>query len=214
MMYPKIIFLDAVGTLFGVRGSVGQVYRDLAQKVDVTTQVQSLDKGFLQAFKAAPAMAFPDAEPTQIPLLEYNWWYQVAQETFRLAGVLEQFDRFDRFFADVYAHFAIADPWEIYPDALSTLNHWRKSNVSLGIISNFDSRIYSVLESLELESFFESVTISTEVGAAKPDGKIFEAALQKHGCSPEDAWHVGDSREMDYEGAKAAGLHGIWIQRV
>ncbi|MEO0490944.1 MAG: hydrolase, partial [Cyanobacteria bacterium J06659_2] len=31
MDYPKVIFLDAVGTVFGVRSSVGQIYRDLAQ---------------------------------------------------------------------------------------------------------------------------------------------------------------------------------------
>lgn len=48
--------------------------------------------------------------------------------------------------------------------------------IELGIVSNFDSRIYSVLQGLELKGFFSSVTIATQVGIGKPDGKIFVIA--------------------------------------
>ena len=85
--------------------------------------------------------------------------------------------------------------------------------VGAGIISNFDSRIYSVLQLLDLREFFGSITISTEARAAKPDPKIFAIALDKHNCSPSSAWHVGDSIIHDYKGAKAAQMRGIWINR-
>lgn len=85
--------------------------------------------------------------------------------------------------------------------------------IELAIVSNFDSRLYAVLEALELSQWFASVTISTHVGSAKPEPAIFEAALANHGCSPQDAWHVGDSWSEDYEGAVAAGLKGIWLNR-
>ncbi|NJN49298.1 MAG: HAD hydrolase-like protein, partial [Alkalinema sp. RL_2_19] len=38
-------------------------------------------------------------------------------------------------------------------------------------------------------------------------------ALQKHHCSANQAWHIGDSLEEDYRAATAAGLNGIWLQR-
>ena len=85
--------------------------------------------------------------------------------------------------------------------------------IQLGVISNFDSRIYTVLDILALADFFQSVTISTEVGVAKPDPLIFATALQKHRCAAFEAWHVGDSYSEDYEGAKEAGLRGVWLRR-
>jgi putative hydrolase of the HAD superfamily len=57
------------------------------------------------------------------------------------------------------------------------------------------------------------VTISTEVGAAKPDSQIFTAALQKHNCTAENVLHIGDSFKADYCGAKNAGLNAIWFNR-
>ncbi|MDB9483317.1 HAD-IA family hydrolase, partial [Dolichospermum circinale CS-537/05] len=81
------------------------------------------------------------------------------------------------------------------------------------VLSNFDSRLYLVLQGLGLKEYFTSVTISTQVHAAKPDPEIFKIALKKHNCSPEDAWHIGDSIRDDYQGAKAAGMRGIWINR-
>lgn len=83
----------------------------------------------------------------------------------------------------------------------------------MGVLSNFDSRLYSVLDALDLRQFFTSITISTEVGAAKPDPLIFATALNKHKCPAKLAWHIGDSLKEDYQGAKAAGLKAILLQR-
>jgi putative hydrolase of the HAD superfamily len=50
-------------------------------------------------------------------------------------------------------------------------------------------------------------------GFAKPDPQIFVAALQKHSCDAKDAWHIGDSFRQDYQGAKAAGIRAILLER-
>ena len=210
---PKVIFFDAVGTLFGVNGSVGDIYGQLAQKFGVETDASSLNHAFFQSFRKAPPMAFPGAEITSIPNREFNWWRAIALQTFEHVGTLEQFNDFDQFFDDLYAHFATAAPWHIYPETVSTLHYWHNQGIELGIVSNFDSRLYRVLDALNLANLFTSVTISTEVGAAKPDFKIFEMALKKHNCLPQAAWHVGDSFKEDYEGAKSAGLRAIWLKR-
>ncbi|MEM1293409.1 MAG: HAD-IA family hydrolase [Cyanobacteria bacterium P01_H01_bin.162] len=213
MQIPKVIFIDAVGTLFGVVGSVGQAYAEVAQRHGVEAEPQALNDAFFKHFEAADSMAFPGVEPTRIPAQEYAWWEAIAEKTFGDVGIKDQFTDFAAFFADLYAYFAGADPWAVYPDAYHSLERWRAKDIELGIISNFDSRIYTVLDSLALADFFTTITISTEVGAAKPDPQIFAAALKKHNCDPSDAWHVGDSQTDDYEGAKAAGLRGIWLQR-
>jgi putative hydrolase of the HAD superfamily len=47
----------------------------------------------------------------------------------------------------------------------------------------------------------------------KPDPAIFRAALQKLGVAPSEAIHVGDLPAVDFAGARAAGIHGILVDR-
>lgn len=210
---PKIIFLDAVGTLFGVKGSVGEVYAEVAQQFGVEVSAAALNRSFLQSFRAAGMPAFGGIDRAERQSREFEWWLAIVTDTFKQAGVLERFPDFAAFFAALYAHFATATPWVVYPDVRSALERWQGMGVTLGVLSNFDSRLYAVLQSLDLATFFASVTLSTEVSAAKPDPKIFAIALQKHHCSPNAAWHIGDSFEEDYQAAKAVGMRGIWLRR-
>jgi putative hydrolase of the HAD superfamily len=209
----KVIFLDAAGTLFDVRGSVGEVYGKFARSWGITVSNEDLNTAFFQSFASASPMAFPGIEAAKIPELEFEWWQAVAAEAFEIAGVFNQFSDFPKFFIELYAHFATAEPWFVYPDVLLALNKWQQQGIELAVVSNFDSRIYPVLKALNLAEYFTSVTISTEVGAAKPDSQIFTAALQKHNCIAEDVLHIGDSFKADYCGAKAAGLKAIWLNR-
>jgi putative hydrolase of the HAD superfamily len=210
---PKVIFLDAVGTILGIKGSVGKVYADLAQQFAVTVTEEHLNTAFYDVFHDADAPIFPDSTPLEIPAKEYQWWQAIATKTFQKIGVFEQFKDFNSFFSELYAHFATASPWYVYPDVLPALEYWQNQGIELGIVSNFDSRIYAVLQALSLDKFFTSVTISTEVAVAKPDAKIFEIALNKHNIKPQETWHIGDSYEEDYQGAKALGIKAILINR-
>jgi putative hydrolase of the HAD superfamily len=209
----KVIFLDAAGTLFDVRGSVGEVYAQLAKDFGVTVDSEELNAAFFQSFAESNPMAFPGRELAKIPQLEFEWWLAVSAKAFQIAGVFQQFSDFPKFFAELYAHFATAEPWFVYPDVLPALNRWQKQGIELAVVSNFDSRLYAVLKSLGLAKYFTSVTISTEVGAAKPDAQIFTAALQKHNCFAENVLHIGDSFKADYCGARSAGLNAVWLNR-
>ncbi len=147
MEYPQVIFFDAVGTLFGVKGSVGQVYADIAQQYSVEVAPQALNQAFGTAFRAAGNPAFPGVEASRLPTHEYNWWRDVAiSATFKQAGVLLQFDDFDAFFDALFQHFATAAPWYLYDDTLPTLERLRSDGHSAGgVVSNFDSRLHRVL---------------------------------------------------------------------
>ncbi|PSF39508.1 hydrolase [Aphanothece hegewaldii CCALA 016] len=213
MNKPKVIFLDAVGTLFGVKGSVGEVYGTIAASFGVYVAPTLLNEAFYQSFKASPALAFPNVELSKVPQLEFLWWKVVAYSTFTQVGVIEQFINFDDFFGKLYDYFAQPEPWIVYPDVIKSLIRWQNQGIELGIISNFDSRIYSVLKQLNLADYFSSVTISSEVGFAKPHQQIFTIALDKHDCLAEQAWYIGDSLTEDYYGAKAIGMNPFLIKR-
>ncbi len=210
---PQVIFLDAVGTLFGVRASVGRVYGDLARQVGVDVDDAMLNQAFFESFRASSPMAFPGVPITELAQHEFDWWQAIATQTFQGAGVFDQFADFPKFFAGLYAHFATAEPWVLYPDVYPALKQWRSQGIALGVLSNFDSRLHAVLPALGLDQFFDSVTISTEANAAKPDAQMFAIALKKHDGSPDQAWHIGDSFKEDYQGATQAGLRGIWLNR-
>ncbi len=206
---PRVVFFDAVGTLFGVERSVGAQYAKVARRHGVEARAEDLDLAFYTAFKQAGSPAFPTAASHEIPQLEYDWWKAITRSSF----VNIEFADFDAFFADLFAYFASAEPWFLYPETIATLAFFNQAKIPIGIASNFDSRLYSVLRSLSLDHYFQSVTISTEVGSAKPDGKIFTVALSKHDCKAHQAWHVGDSRKEDYVAAIAMGLRGILVDR-
>ncbi|WP_107670910.1 HAD-IA family hydrolase [Cyanothece sp. BG0011] len=213
MKQPKVIFFDAVGTLFGVKGSVGEVYGYLASQVGIQCDPQTLDTAFYQQFKKAPPLAFSGVDIMAVPDLEYQWWYQVAYDTYTAVEVMDQFHDFDGFFRQVYDYFATPHPWFLYTDVFPALDYWQKQGIPLGIISNFDSRIYEVLDMFALTNFFQTITISSTTGRAKPDPKIFVEALEKHQCQPEEAWHIGDSKKEDYQGAKAVGINAFLLER-
>lgn len=212
MQQPKVIFLDAVGTLFGVRGSVGEIYGKLARQAGVEVEPDLLNRAFIKSFQAAPKPVFPGIPKAEIPQHEFAWWQAIATQSFERVGALQKFADFSSFFADLYAYFATTEPWFIYSDVFQALENWQAQGIELGVLSNFDSRLYTVLEVLDLAKFFTSVTISTEVGFAKPEAEIFAAGLQKHSDAAQ-AWHIGDSFVEDYQGAKAAGLGAIWLKR-
>lgn len=213
MPLPQIIFLDAVGTLFGVRGTVGEIYSRFANAVGVSVDPEILNQTFMDSFLTAPEAAFPEVEESEIPAQEFVWWQAIAQRSFTQAGVFHQFADFAAFFPPLFDHFATAEPWVVYPEVPQVLAQWQQQGIELGLISNFDSRLYQVLDALNLGDFFTSVTISTVVGAAKPHRDIFTAALAKHRCLPQNALHIGDSWQDDYQGAIAVGLQSIWLNR-
>ena len=215
MEEPKVIFFDAVGTLFTVRGSVGEIYSAIAQKHGVDVPVEALNEAFKQTFSASRSPVFSGVDSQQIPEEEFKWWQRIVKTTFDKVGVLEQISDFKGFYTQLYAHFATPKPWYVYPDVIPALKYWQQKGIELGIISNFDSRLYALIVLLGLDQFFsrENITISSTVGAAKPDSKIFLTALEKHNYTAKEAWYIGDNLKEDYDGAKNAGFRAFLLQR-
>jgi putative hydrolase of the HAD superfamily len=69
------------------------------------------------------------------------------------------------------------------------------------------------MESLKILPFFNSITISSETGYAKPHPEIFKAAIRAAGVSGSRILYVGDNLADDVLAGAAAGLHTMLIDR-
>jgi putative hydrolase of the HAD superfamily len=209
----RVVFFDAADTLFHVQGSVADMYLRHAVQFGFHQQADSLaviKQAFSRAFREAPAPVFAATEPAQIKQSERLWWFDIVHNVFYRVGM---FERFDDFFEQVFQVFEDSKSWRLFPETVSTLARLKEQGVELGVISNFDSRLFSVMRGLGIAEAFDTVTISSLAHAAKPSPKIFQLALEKHAVDPDEALHVGDSMRDDVEGAQKAGLHAVLLDR-
>jgi putative hydrolase of the HAD superfamily len=208
-----VVFFDAAETLFHVNGSVAEIYLRHAVQFGYPERPEStalITEAFRRAFHDAPPPVFAAADSGQIKQSERLWWFDVVHNVFYRVGM---FERFDEFFEHVFQVFADPVSWKLYPEVLPTLRELRSRGLELGIVSNFDSRLFNVLRGLGIADLFDTVTISSLAHAAKPSPKIFELALKQHAVEPGEALHVGDSVRDDVEGATKAGLSAVLLAR-
>jgi len=102
---------------------------------------------------------------------------------------------------------------EPYVEVMPILRRLKnESGLRLGIVSDQpdgpDCR--AMLDYWQLTPFFDAVALSCEVGYAKPDPRIFHAALETLNALPQEAAMVGDSLLADVAGAMPLGIKAIW----
>lgn len=103
--------------------------------------------------------------------------------------------------------------WRLFPDTLPALDalapRYRQALLSNSSHANQERK----LRALGIRDRFEALVCSAELGVAKPDPRAFLAACAALGLPPEAVAYVGDRADTDAEAARAAGLHGIWLDR-
>jgi len=205
----KAVFFDAAGTLFHLPKSVGEHYAAVAREQGVDLSPDTLDRAFLRAWRQAPfrsAISAPRDDDDR------QWWKELVDLVLSACtDVPSDFDR-ELFFESAYQHFAQPGVWALYPDVPDVLRELAE-RFELGIISNFDRRLYAILQHLEIAPFFDHVFISSQLGADKPDAEIYRRALAMSGFLVDEAIYVGDDPERDWKGASAAGLRVFKLDR-
>ncbi|WP_426751217.1 HAD family hydrolase [Myxococcus sp. Y35] len=80
------------------------------------------------------------------------------------------------------------------------------------VVSNGSGRVQRAkLAHAGLTAHLPEVFLSGEVGAPKPDPRIFQAALASVDRAPQEVLHVGDDPERDIQGAARLGLATCWV---
>lgn len=77
------------------------------------------------------------------------------------------------------------------------LEHLKKRNYPLAVISNFDERLDTILESLRLKEYFTFIACSFDVGMCKPSPEVFQLVLSHFDVKAEDTLHVGDKPAIE-----------------
>ncbi len=102
---------------------------------------------------------------------------------------------------------------EVFPDVAPVLSGLSGA-YALALVTNGASCLQrEKLAASGLSDYFDVVVVSAEFGVGKPDAAIFRHALSKLGSADARAVMVGDSLSRDIDGAIAAGLGGVWVNR-
>lgn len=196
----EAITFDVGGTLIEPWPSVGHVYAAVAGEYGVPgLSPEDLDLRFLDAWSALDGRAESKED-----------WACIVRATFEGLG---PFAHPEALFESLYARFVEPGSWRIFDDVVPTLTALKERGFRLGVLSNWDNRLRPLLDRLELTAFFDVVVVSCEVGYRKPAPEIFQHAAQALNLAPHRILHVGDSPELDLEGAARAGLRAFGIRR-
>lgn len=200
MNHDAVLF-DAAETLFTTRGTVGEIYHAVAQRFGSQATAGEIQRAFQRQFRHSGPLSTES---------EQTWWRDVVHRVFLDVGMVENFEEF---FAEVYDQFRDSRGWRLFPETRTVLDRLRQAGVKLGVVSNFDSRLYTVLSDLQILDAFATITISSETGYAKPHPGIFAAAVRTAEVQASRALFTGDSLMDDYNAARDAGLDAYLLDR-
>lgn len=141
----------------------------------------------------------------------------VEQRRVRIRGFFSHCDlRDDAVADDVFAGYLACyrAAWSAFTDAGAALARVRALGLPVGILTNGDQRAQEEkVRRTGLASHGVPVYASSSLPAAKPDPRAFRHACADLGVDPAGVVMVGDSLRHDIQGARAAGLAGVLIDR-
>ena len=206
-----LISFDAAGTLIQVARPVAETYATLARDHGVNVSPEALKPAFRSVWSQFPAPLHPKFHPPADD--DRSWWLELVRRVFAsaLGGPLPE-DVLSPLFDTLYQHYTQPGAWTMYDDVLPALIRLHGS-FDLCVLSNFDRRLYSILEGHGLMCFFDAKFISSEVGASKPHPRMFAAVQNHFHLQPSSILHTGDDEINDLHGAKQAGWHAWHVRR-
>ncbi len=144
---PKVIFFDAVGTLFHLPRGVGYHYALVGDRLGPGARRALVDRAFAAVWQAKCPRG-RDRERRAPTTTKAGGATLVDRVLDRVAPQTQALDR-DAFFEVAYAHFAEAGVWELYPETEEVLAQLQPRH-ELAVISNFDGRLRVILEQFGL----------------------------------------------------------------
>eukprot|EP01112_Ceratiomyxa_fruticulosa_P011952 TRINITY_DN3292_c0_g1_i1.p1 TRINITY_DN3292_c0_g1~~TRINITY_DN3292_c0_g1_i1.p1 ORF type:complete len:271 (-),score=48.60 TRINITY_DN3292_c0_g1_i1:135-947(-) len=222
----KLITFDATGTLFKMIGGVGQQYKETFTKHGIRhllgtdeTKPANMEKVIEENFRKSwvymskkyPCFGFPTRT-------SFDWWKELGTLTLEGAGYENKKEVTDKLFVELYNHFKTKEPWVLFPEVKDVLEELKKKGYVLGVVSNFDERLYPILDAFNIREYFvhngnSLVVCSGEVGFEKPQQGVFMEALKRANISPDKTIHVGDDIEKDGIGPASLGISTFIIKR-
>lgn len=201
----RAVFFDAVGTLIHPRPSAPTVYAAVARRYGLPLTAADVRERFVAAYLKEEAADVASNWATS-EARERARWHTIVCDT--LVGASDP----EACYRELFDHFASPDAWALDPDAGAVLRALAARGLVLGMGSNYDERLWSVLAGFaELELLKGRVLVSSEVGVRKPGSGFFTEVARAAGCAPGEVLFVGDDIDNDYTGATGAGLRAVLL---
>ena len=206
----KAVLFDVSGTLLRVEPSVGEVYATYARPFGFKGSGKELNRLFHKEWINSGGIESLGKKSGE--QAERDFWKSLVFQVFEHSGGLENFEHY---FEIIYEAFARKDHWHVFDDVIDSgiLEKLKNSSITLGVVSNWDSRLHTILKGTGLAEYFDFILASAEVGSAKPDKKIFIEAIRRSGVKPAEVCHIGDDLRADIRGANSVGIEAILIDR-
>jgi putative hydrolase of the HAD superfamily len=199
----KAVFFDAVGTVLHPTPGAPVVYAEAAARygldADPATILARFRESFLQEEAADEQVEWVTSEDREVAR-----WRAIVRRTLPGAS--------DGCFELLYRHFARPEAWRVPPEAAETFASLASRGLVLGLASNYDERLASVVAGWpELAPLAGRMVISSRVGVRKPGAGFFRCVAEVAGCRADEVVLVGDDLENDFAGATAAGMTAILL---
>ncbi len=199
----RAAFFDAVGTVIHpVRGAPA-LYAEAARRYGLHVDAADVLPRFVAAYREHEAIDAANGWRTD-EAREVGRWKAIVAHALPGAPA--------GCFADLYGHFATPAAWGCPPDAAPTFERLHALGLTLGLASNYDARLLTVVAGRpELARLVGNVLVSAALGVRKPGAAFFDAVVAAAGCAPGDILFVGDDPDNDYAGATAAGMRAVLL---
>ena len=199
----ECVLFDAVDTLLAPAPSFQGRFVAVAAEHGVPLEEAAVDAAVAAAAREA---AWP--EDWTDPATQRAFWLGFYREVLGSLGHSQE-ELAEALFQ------AFSDPagYRLFDDVRPALDELAGRGMTLGLVSNFEPWLDEVLALQGIADRFAAVAISGTLGVAKPDPRIFKAALDEAGADPGATVHVGDQPVNDVAGAMAAGITPVLIDR-
>lgn len=103
----------------------------------------------------------------------------------------------------------------LFPHAKEILYYLRNKNYELHLITNgFEKVQHSKLKNSGIDIFFGEVITSEGSNSLKPNKEIFDYALAKTGATVTSSIMLGDTLDVDIQGARNAGMDQVFVNHL
>ena len=198
--------------LFDFSGTLYRLEEDDSWFQGMSVDDREVD-GHLQA-ELMRRLTAPTGRSVEMGPAEYHAWVNrdLAPHLHREAylHVLRESGVADHHAESLYQRVITPASWTPYPDTVATLRGLSEQCVRTAVVSNIAFDIRPAFAAVGADGYVDEFVLSFEIGAVKPDPKIFTTALERVGVAAADAVMVGDSEEAD-GGATAVGCDFILV---
>ncbi|KAJ1491033.1 hypothetical protein T484DRAFT_1934121 [Baffinella frigidus] len=180
----KAVLFDSTGTLMGLAEKPGATYSRIAKSHGVACPAPTeLDARFREVIGSKDPVVYAGAGSADAEARELAWWREVVGSVF---GDAASDPGFDGCFAELFTHYGRGEAWTLYPEALATIAALKRAGWTVGVLSNFDSRLEGILADLEITQETDFLVLPRDTGVIKPHpGMVGEVDRKgKHAKNP------------------------------